>query len=999
MNSQTSSPELVRRAYCLLKQDTYYNNMDLFLREKLAAYETDEAFEERQRQLAAVIDDFWKEKSSKETEECLGRWLGEVSFRLLPKSVVQPKSAVLPGTQDKAETDGKNQPRLISNMRTAEQYEFAPQGGVQHFFYAPIELYILSTLWCISVGRLLDRQLDDGCFGNRLEGDPDGDEEPSRLFKIYHFQYAQWRDTAITRAEALLDQGSSSVLVSLDIKQCYYHLSVDWKKIPRPQDKALSNLARNLTDALRRIHAAYHEAIAPSLKGTHDQNKGTHDQKVAEIEGIPVGLPSSRVLANWLLKPFDNQVRETLRPAYYGRYVDDMLIVAQAPPKKVISAGINEILKDLLINRGLLTVSQKAEGEYNIPSLPGLVIQSSKLIVQHFDKNHSRAGLREFIKQIKREASDFRFLPADERGRELDACAYDLIYEGSINKLRSLIGITENSTEMSKYLRRRMVEHRLTSEALQKNVAEQLDRFTRGKNLLDFCTTWERILTLLIVKKQHQKAADMLRRCLDTVDKLSASTDDAEWVGIARKHLKEYLTIALAMPLALLDQGEQDEIRGKIHSKRLQSVINADLPDTLSIAVRLRKSNLMRHNWVAWPLLNFTGYRGSLVVLDMDKLAALKDWSIKDAESLSPRHIHADEHQLFRLLQRMFHSDEPAETFFFDKPKSLTPDDEEDKPDIEWSTNADDKSPTDPLPDPLIATVNIPSQSETGKLAIGIANLRVSKRDIAASYEPLRTPNMSWARQAKLFHLLNLAERENCDIVVLPEVSVPYLWLPFMVAHARRAKTALVFGLEHWVSGKTAYNLLVTILPCRENGRYRACRIFIRPKNHYSPGEIRELDRLGYSPPDLHPSYFLFNWRGAIFTVFNCYELSNIRHRSVFRGKIDLLIGAEWNRDTKYFSNIVESTVRDLHCYMVQVNTSDFGDSRVTSPKKSEEMNVVRVSGGLNTTLLKAEIDISDLNDFRSKKPSPIDTRYKPTPAGFEHEDIRKRSKHKGSAT
>ena len=973
MNAQTSSHELVRRAYRLLKQDTYYDKMDLFRRANLAAYETDETnetFEQRQSRLASVVDDFRKGEPSTETKECLSRWLGEVSFRLLPKSVI------LPDTQDKAETHSKNQARLISNVRTAEQYEFARQGGVQHFFYAPIELYILSTLWCIFVGQPLDDQLDEGCFGNRLETAPDGDGNPSRLFKIFHFQYAQWRDTAITRAEELLEQGNSSVLVSLDIKQCYYHLSVDWKKISEIQD---NHFARNLTDTLRQIHAEYHKKIATSLEKTHSP-------EVAKIEGIPIGLSSSRILSNWLLKPFDSQVREILRPAYYGRYVDDMLIVAQAPPQKVVSAGVGKVIKDLLISRSLLTASQKAD-EYNIPSLPGLVIQSSKLIVQHFDKNHSRAGLREFIKQIKREASDFRFLPADERGRELDACAYDLIYEGSINKLRSVIGVTENSTELSKYLGRRMVEHRLTSETLQKNVAEQLDRFTRGKNLLDFCTTWERILTLLIVKKQHEKAADMLRRCRDTVDKLSSSTDDdAEWVGVAQEHLKKYLVIALAMPLALLDQDDRSEIR----SKRLHSVINTDFAKAHNIADCLRKSNLIRHYWVAWPLLNFTKYRGSLVVLDMDGLAVLKDWSIEHAELLSPRYIHADERHLFHLLQHMFHSDGREEDFFFGEPEPLTPGDEEDQPDIEWSTNRNpnDKSP----PDPLIATVKIPSQSETGKLTIGIANLHVSKRDISASYEPLRVPNMSWDRQAKLFHLLNLAERENCDIIVLPEVSVPYLWLPFMVGHARRAKTALVFGLEHWVSGETAYNLLVTILPYQERGRYRACRIFIRPKNYYSPGEKRELRRLDLCPPTLHhPSYFLFHWRGARFTVFNCYELSNIRHRGVFRGKVDLLIGAEWNRDTKYFSNIVESTVRDLHCYMVQVNTSHFGDSRVTSPKKSEEMNAVRVSGGLNTVLLKAEIDISDLNDFRSKKPSPIDKRYKPTPAGFEHEEIRKR--------
>lgn len=975
MNSRTPSSDLVQHAYRLLKQDSYYDKMDLFLRANFAAYETDETFDQRQKNLASVVRDFKKGELSARTKQRLRRWLADVGFRLLPKSVN------LPGTGgDERETED-TKARLISNVRTAEQYEFASQGGVQYFFYAPIELYILSTLWCMTVGPLLDRQLDHGCFGNRLEGDRDGDGRPSRLFKIFHFQYTQWRDTAIKRAEALLDQERSSVLVSLDIKQCYYNLSVDWNQVPAPRGRTSRNLARNLTDVLRRVHGAYHEAIAAPLTATHGP-------EVAEEEGIPIGLPSSRVLANWLLDPFDAQVREALRPAYYGRYVDDMLIVAQAPPQDVVSGGVDAILDDLLIRRGLLKPSQ-GETEYELCSVPGLVIQSSKLIVQHFDKDHSRAGLREFIKQIKREASDFRFLPADERGRELDACAYDIIYEGSINKLRSVIGVTENSTELSKYLARRMVEHRLTSEALQKNVAEQLDRFTRGKNILDFCTTWERILTLLIVKKQHVKAADMLRRCLDTVAKLcSGNGDDEEWVETAQEHLREYLSIALAMPLALLDQ----EGRGEIRSKRLRSVIEADFDEAPDTAVCLRGSNLMRHHWVAWPLVNFTGYRGSLGVLDMDRLAALEDWSIEDAESLSPRHIHADERQLFSLLELMLHPDGPGEGFFFGEPESLAPDDEEDEVDIGWCTNADDKPPTDPL----IATVKIPSQPGTDKLAIGIANLHVSEKDISASYEPLRAPNTSWDRQAKLFHLLNLAERENCDILVLPEVSVPYSWLPFMVAHARQAETALVFGLEHWVSGKTAYNLLVTILPCRENGRYRACRIFIRPKNHYSPAEIRELDRLDLQPPDLDPAYFLFDWRGARFTVFNCYELSNIRHRSVFRGKVDLLIGAEWNRDTKYFSNIVESTVRDLHCYMVQVNTSQFGDSRVTSPKKSEEMNAVRVSGGLNTTLLKAEVDIPDLNDFRSKKPSPVDTRYKPTPAGFEHDAIRSRSGKRG---
>jgi len=733
--------------------------------------------------------------------------------------------------------------------------------------------------------------------------------------------------------------------------------------------RGLRNLAANLTSTLRRIHTAYHDAIRPFLPLTHSFSR-------TMPEGLPIGLPSSRVLANFLLAPFDAEVREKLRPDYYGRYVDDMLIVAQAPPESVVRGEVADIIRDLLIKRGLLSSTEDGSG-YRLTCLPELTIQAGKLIVQHFDKEHSRAGLRVFIEQIKREASDFRFLPADDRGRELDACAYDIIYEGSINKLRSVIGVTENSTELSKYLARRMVEHRLTSEDLRKNIVEQLDRFTRGKNILDFCTTWERILTLLIVKRKDVKAAEMAKRCLDTIEHLvSAEQEDADWVLRTRTDLKRYLELALAMPLALLAQSAKDKPR----SKRLVRLIETQFTDAYTIAGHFRRGNLLRHQWVAWPLLNYTSYEGSLVEIDRDDLESLKDWNIKAAESVSPRHIHEDERQLFDLLRLMTSPAGPGESFFFGDEAPA-------------ETAAGDRKSGDPR----IFMKLIPDDPAE-KLAIGIANLHVSERDIAASYEPLREPNTSWDRQVKLFNLLNLAERERCDMLVLPEVSVPYSWLPFMVAHARQTQMALVFGLEHWVSRKTAYNLLVTILPFKEDGRYRACRLFIRPKNHYAPAELSELERLDLRTPSVTPGYFLFDWRDTRFTVFNCYELSNIRHRSAFRSEIDFLVGVEWNRDTPYFSNIVESAVRDLHCYMVQVNTSQFGDSRITSPKKSEEMNAVRVSGGLNTTLLKAEIDIRDLNDFRSKKASPVDKRYKPTPAGFEHDAIRKREKTKSKA-
>jgi hypothetical protein len=964
VTGKTSSADMVSEAYRLLKRDAYFDKTDLFLRANIAAYEASGSFGTRQDDLAAVVDELRRNITTTRGLPSIKKWLEQIDFRLLPKSVKLPDI-----DQSPARTDGS--PRFLSNVRESKKY-IIKEGCVQYFIHAPIELYILSTIWCMTVGPELDQVLDNGCFGNRLELDSGEDKKnTARLFKFFHFQYTKWRNTAIERAEDLLEHGSSAVIVSLDIKQFYYHLSIDWDLVPVPRKPGLINLAKNLNSILADIHSAYRTATKDLISLTH----GFDD---SSPEGTPVGLPSSRVLSNWMLREFDSAVRVEMQPAYYGRYVDDMLIVVQAPADSVANSGATAILGHFLVNRGLLRPMDNGSS-YHLRDSPDLVIQTEKIVIQHFDKNHSRAGLREFIREIQREASDFRFLPADDRGRELDACAYDIIYEGSINKLQSVIGVAENGTELSKFLARRIVEHRLTTEALQKDVAEQIDRFSRGKNLLDFCTTWERFLTLLIIKNQQGKAAGLLRRCLEAIDALHPDgTTGEKWSDRIKSDLKTYLELALAMPLALLSNEPESSLR----SKQLNEMANSRFRGVQKHADNFRISNLLRHQWVAWPLLNYTNYRGSLVSFNPAALIAMKNWDTENARTWTPRHIHLDEEELFELLRSIILSQSSGKPFII--PGLPEPIEKRPTSIPESIPNAEDVGSSSIR----IRNCHVSGDS-VDKLVIGIANMNVNERDISASYEPLRSPNTSWERQVQLFRLLNLAEKEDCDMLVLPEVSVPYSWLPFMVAHARHTQMALIFGMEHWVVGNTAYNLLVSVLPYKEGDRYRACRVFYRPKNHYSPAELHELSRLDLTVPSANHAYDLYNWRGSRFTVFNCFELTDIHHRGAFRGKIDFLIGAEWNRDTKYFSNIVESTVRDLHCYMVQVNTSQFGDSRITAPKKSAEMNATRVSGGLNTTLLKAEIDIRDLNDFRSKRSSPTDSRYKPAPAGFEHENIR----------
>ena len=101
---------------------------------------------------------------------------------------------------------------------------------------------------------------------------------------------------------------------------------------------------------------------------------------------------------------------------------------------------------------------------------------------------------------------------------------------------------------------------------------------------------------------------------------------------------------------------------------------------------------------------------------------------------------------------------------------------------------------------------------------------------------------------------------------------------------------------------------------------------------------------------------------------------------------MDLLVACVWNKDIKYYANILESIMRDLHCYVIQANTSHLGDSLILQPKKTEEMTLLRVLGGDNDVVLTAELDIEKLRDFQLTQINATagsNSEFKPLPPGF----------------
>jgi predicted amidohydrolase len=999
--------ELLKKAYLYLKSYTYFENLNLFMKRTVSDFES-ENFDQDLNILLEVLnsDDVCGNAT-------FNKWLEKVDYRLLPKGALRSEDK-----QQKKHNESEG--LFLSNVTTSATYDVKK---LNYLIEAPAELHIIEVLWCLVVAPALEKDLTKDCYGNRLSDAAlafnDGftfgsDSTKSEIFKRYFEQYSGWRDQALDCATEISKSGEDVAFLSLDLKSFFYEIDVDFNKINAATndffDEEMLPLAQKLNEVLEQLYAQYYLKVKTNLEVTHPDSSAK--------KGLPVGLASSAIIANWYMVEFDKAIASKVRPEYYGRYVDDILIVFKAPniqASKQIESFIDEYLSGLIV---------KSETETDASYLVKiddicLPLQRDKLILQYFDKHHSRAGLEVFKKEIEERSSAFRFLPEDHIDNELDKFAYDILYDGSANKLRSVVGLAENETELARYLSSHIMAHRLSKLDNKDAVIPQLKVFFNGVNTIVYSRLWEKVYQYGVILNRPSFVIEFYKMVVATIAKIKFSTDNAAINGPVKASLTKklrsdielYNNLALSLCLGLLDvepyeKLTEEEVATAIFSEEefdFESLSIDEWPSSnglsglplfafykkLNPIVRnYRRSNMIRHNLVAWPLANYTSYKGNLVD-DTNFFTSELCELIPSKLELSPRFIHFDEFQIFKLHITLF-SGGRLDTWQKESIVEYTTLSNWNDIGVKFDNCIEKSNPTLQVNELKVGDT---IKAKTLKLALG--NTRICEVDIENAVRKDKLPNTSFTRQLRLFQLLNSALKENADLLVLPEVSIPVTWFPFMVSYARRNQIGLVFGLEHWVVNGKAYNLLIEALPYKIGNKYNSCAVTARIKNHYAPAELGMLESLrvkaGNQSLKLVSYYHKVSWKGVCFSTYNCFELSDIAHRSIFKSDIDLLVACVWNKDTNYYQHIIESAVRDLHCYVVQSNTSQYGGSCVLRPTKTESKTMLYVKGGDNTCVLTVDIDIEALRSFQFKsKPNEKD-RFKHLPPGYSSEDVLKR--------
>lgn len=979
----------IKKAYLYLKSYAYHENINLFLKQRIADFEINNNLEE-------IFDDLLNliVCENLDEDEKLKTLLNQIDYHLLPKKVDRNEDEL-----QKKHNDGGNG-LFISNVKDSEKYQVSK---VNYFVKAPIEIHILEILWCLFVGPALEVKVSKDNYGNRMHpstlkyGNKCDGVNGQEVFKRYIEQYNAWRDQAIKAATETAQFGDDVALFSLDLKSYFYEVDLSFEKIEQDiqsyyaDQKDQLDIALKLNTLLEKMHAAYLIKINTPISRTHKECK---DKKL-----LPIGFASSAIIANWYLSDFDNHVEKHIRPLYYGRYVDDILMVFKRP-----NFDIENPIESFIENyfEGLISKSED-QSNYQIQIEENkLPIQKDKLILQFFDKEHSKAGLDLFKQELDERSSAFKFLPNDHIDKDLDRFAYDILYNGSANTLRSVIGLAENETELSKYISSHITAHRLCHIDRKENILPQLKQFFKGQNALQFFRLWEKLYQYGVVTHQFSFIKSFKDYIDDEISKIDGVTLNLKKKSIKltekiQDDFKLFSELSVSITLGLLDIKEySNNLWGFIEND--SAFINEDNKPNINSLInygsnlhryawQFRQSNLLRHHLVAWPLANFSSYDGDLTS-ETDFLASENQNLDTKKIELSPRFIHFDEWQLFHLGNELIEqpnmNDWMAKCIKQYKEKSFGQG---------FSVKFEQENAANT--GIVKSELKVAGCEFKAVINLAIGNLKIADSDIASAVRKDCKPNLSFNRQEKLFNILNSSLREHADLLILPEVAIPVSWLPFMVAFSRRHQIGLVFGLEHWVVNGVAYNLIIEALPFRVSGEYKSCVVTARIKNHYAPSELDMLQTLrlkaGHLEIKPHVYYHKVSWRGISFATYNCFELSDITHRVLFKSEIDLLIACVWNRDTNYYQHILESAVRDLHCYTVQANTSHYGGSCVLRPSKTESKTMLYVKGGENTCVLTTKLSIKELRDFQFKSSPNSRDLFKHLPPGYDCDAVLKR--------
>ncbi len=949
----------------------------------------------------------------------------------------------------------------------------------QYFIELPVEAHILGVLWVLTVGVALDNRNDDDnsvmyehSYGNRLRKSLFNSETHEityspNLFESYFAQYESWRDKALEYAKERLNDKQDALILTLDLKSFFYSVH-----IPKEDFDAILKCKDNLNKQwIKRIHFFVYQILV-RYSDVLSQTSIDPELQISGRTILPIGFFPSNILSNWVLTPFDNAIVKRLNPVYYGRYVDDIIIVDKVEKnsplrKKALDDGdgklttkdvidyyfrtcaadrklpkecahdqelfIPVVLKEIRkmktkkiskISRNVLRAKKEDNMVFRInpvilspknrdETVSDIKIQNNKVKVFYFREGATRALLDCFRTQICKNASEFRFFP--DIDTVLTKNDYSEIFQLSntetLHKLRGVSGVAIDKFSLSKFLGKYRKVGGMIRDKKENAFEKDLFAILNKRTLIENYTLWERLLEIMVANDRFDSYEKLVENILTAIVDFEIPGNIVKKEGSYNRKRALLLTLrsAICRTSALCWGAKINTVLERISltiKKKIAEleidIGRTDIFDGFENDRRAYCQSKMINKYVM-PLpiwcINGSVYSEEKSNINLckleDTLAYFDDKWKYHRYSYFPYMVTPQELSFAQACsniasqKRILDPEEQLETMRklyseLNYPNLIGSEQQSD------STYALDSVCAKPIKNLGVHNHHcISVQGEDAKtIRVAIGNARLYENDFKLALT--RRANRSYARYRQLSRLLRSAIEEKVELLVLPENYLPWEWLPDVARLCANNQIAIVTGVEHIISPgnkkdkRGVYNLTAVILPYRKD-EYSYAHVVFHQKVHFSPEEKRMIEGYRFVPMR-GDNYQLFQWKDLWFSVYCCYELASLHERALFQSFADLTVAVEWNKDINYFSNIIESMCRDLHCYCIQANSSEYGDSRVMAPAKSEIRDIIKTKGGNNSTILVDEIDIYALRDFQRMEYElqRQDGRFKPTPPNFD---------------
>ena len=222
-------------------------------------------------------------------------------------------------------------------------------------------------------------------------------------------------------------------------------------------------------------------------------------------------------------------------------------------------------------------------------------------------------------------------------------------------------------------------------------------------------------------------------------------------------------------------------------------------------------------------------------------------------------------------------------------------------------------------------------------------------------------------RARHLNEVVNVAttkrDRTDRDIVlVLPELSLPHLWLRQLADRLISEEVNLVAGLEYSRVGTQVRNEAVGVFTTG-HGTAAVC---LWPKTRPARREYQELQKLHVTMVEHDGPRWLVNTDFGTLSVLICSEMLDVERWTQLRGRVDAIFVPAWNQDIATFDQTIQTTASDVHCYVAVANNARFSDCRVYVPAYERyERDVCRLLLPSEVDTIGCEIDVRKLRGFQ----------------------------------